>query len=173
MWNILQKAKKKRDKALHSMQKRKLEMETMKTHKDVELLKKITDELEFDRSIAIFVRDGELLYTTYGKTKELCDVSALDGQKLAAVIEGSPTSYEQAIGMANAVMERLNKTKIKPWEQFVKEQLGEFEIQKGSQFEARLLLAYEEMCQIFKTAEHQYNYRIQQLESELESRKGK
>lgn len=57
--------------------------------------------------------------------------------------------------------------KIKPWSKFVKENLKEFEIQKGSQFEAKLYLAYEETMQLFKTAEYQLNYKITELEKKL------
>jgi hypothetical protein len=68
-------------------------------------------------------------------------------------------------------LEMTNETfevgKIKSWEVFVKDDLSEFEIRKGSQFEATLYLAYEEMCDLFRTADYQYRYKITALQAEI------
>ena len=42
---------------------------------------------------------------TYGKTKQDCDMAAVDGEKLRRVIEGSPTSLKDAVKLAETVKE--------------------------------------------------------------------
>lgn len=59
---------------------------------------------------------------------------------------------------------------IKTWERFVKENLSEYEIAKGSSFEAILHLAFEETMQLFKTSKFQMQFKIQSLESEIKKR---
>jgi len=54
--------------------------------------------------------------------------------------------------------------KIKPWGEFAEEFLSEYEIKKGSQFEARLFLAYEDMCNLFRL---NVTDKIESLESQL------
>ena len=57
--------------------------------------------------------------------------------------------------------------KIKSWDNFVKENLKDYKIEKGSQFEANLYLAFDETMQLFKTADYQYKYKIKALEEQL------
>jgi len=40
---------------------------------------------------------------TYGKTKKDCDMAALDGKKIGAMLEAVPTSLEDAIKAARQV----------------------------------------------------------------------
>lgn len=61
---------------------------------------------------------------------------------------------------------------MKDWDKFVKEKLSEFEIQKGSQYEAKLFLAYEEMTHIFLNKEHRFKQQITQLKKENEKLRG-
>ena len=56
----------------------------------------------------------------------------------------------------------------KSFENFIKEDCKEYQIKKGSDFEARLYLAYEEMMGIFKNEEHKLKYKIDQLKKELD-----
>lgn len=65
-------------------------------------------------------------------------------------------------------MSSFTAGKVKSWEKFVEENLKEYGIEKGSHFEAKLWVAYEDMSNIFKTAEHQLRYKIKNLEEEIE-----
>lgn len=49
------------------------------------------------------------------------------------------------------------------WEDFVKNKLPEFDIQKGSTFEANLYLAFNEMRSIFTQKEYRLKYKIEIL----------
>ena len=53
------------------------------------------------------------------------------------------------------------------WEDFVKEKLSEFDIQKGSDFEAKLYLSFNEMRDIFTQKEYRLKYKIKSLKEEL------
>ena len=61
----------------------------------------------------------------------------------------------------------MSKTqRYETFEHFIKHKCPEYAIEKGSQFEAKLWLAYDEMQDIFKKEEYKLNYKIGQLEKE-------
>jgi lipid II:glycine glycyltransferase (peptidoglycan interpeptide bridge formation enzyme) len=64
----------------------------------------------------------------------------------------------------------MSEFKIKPWGEFVEEFLSEYEIKKGSQFEAKLFLAYEDMCNLFRL---NVTDKILTLESQLAAEREK
>lgn len=58
--------------------------------------------------------------------------------------------------------------KLKTFEQFAVKNLSEWGIQKGSQYAARLELAYDEMCCIFKQSKHHLDVELESLRQENE-----
>ncbi|MCP4700968.1 MAG: hypothetical protein GY862_29555 [Gammaproteobacteria bacterium] len=71
----------------------------------IKAAKDIADKYDLDQVILI-VRDHKknmVGYVTYGKTKADCGFAAMDGRKLRAVVENSPTSLADAIEIANKI----------------------------------------------------------------------
>jgi len=75
----------------------------------LEAARDVLEKYDLDQVILI-ARDhggqsfGPIVHSvTYGKTKQDCDMAAVDGEKLRRVIEGRPTSLEDALEMADSV----------------------------------------------------------------------
>lgn len=74
----------------------------------IEAAAKLGREFKLDRVLLIATsRESDKTYTvSWGKTKEDCGFAAMDIQKLRAVLEAQPTSYEQAIEVVKKVQPR-------------------------------------------------------------------
>jgi len=63
--------------------------------------------------VLLIARDGDTThYVTDGKTKKDKDMAAVDGEKLRRVVHGSPTSYEDALALADTVRELLKEDDV-------------------------------------------------------------
>jgi len=89
-------------------------------------------------------RDNDKTYTvSWGKTKEDCGFAAMDIQKLRAVIEGQPTSYEQAIQIAKKI--RPDDVEGIRTQDRIKELEGELDQSNDAILQARMALGvYDE-----------------------------
>jgi hypothetical protein len=71
----------------------------------IEAASDVGKKYELDRVLLIATsRNSDRTYTvSWGKTKEDCGHAAMDIQKLRAVLEAQPTSYEEAIQVVKRV----------------------------------------------------------------------
>ncbi len=71
----------------------------------IKVAKDIAKKYDLDQVILIARNHNANIvkYITYGKTKADCGTAAVDGSKLRAVVEGSPTNLADALKIANKI----------------------------------------------------------------------